>query len=160
MTADIKNYVSTCEACREFERGQVKETIMSPETPNRPWQRVAADLFELEGKTYLVTSDYYSDFFQLDHLRSPSSVCVIRKLKAHFARHGIPEQLVTDNGSQFTSRVFLKLAKDWDFEHLTSSPHHSQGNGKAESAVKEARKNPQKVQVQWIGCFCSLTRSP
>jgi len=52
MTADIKNYVSTCEACREFERGQVKETMMSPETPNRPWQRVAADLFELEGKTY------------------------------------------------------------------------------------------------------------
>ena len=37
MTADIKNYVSTCEACREYERGQVKETMMSPETPNRPW---------------------------------------------------------------------------------------------------------------------------
>ena len=139
MTADIKNFVSTCEACREFERAQVKETMMSPETPNRPWQRVAADLFELEEKAYLVTSDYYSDLFELDHLRSPSSVCVIRKLKAHFARHGIPEQLVTDNGSQFTSRDFLKFAKDWDFEHLTSSLHQSQGNGKAESAVKEAK---------------------
>ncbi|KAL9989578.1 hypothetical protein ACROYT_G004142 [Oculina patagonica] len=96
MTADIKNYVSTCEACREYERGQPKETMMSPETPNRPWQRVAADLFELEGKVYLVTSDYYSDFFELDHLRSPSSISVIRKLKAHFARHGIPEQLVRE----------------------------------------------------------------
>ena len=48
---------------------------MSPETPNRPWQRVAADLFELEGNTYLVISDYYSHFFELDHLRSPSLVC-------------------------------------------------------------------------------------
>ena len=38
MTADIKNYVSTCEACRKYERGQVKETKMSPETPNQPWQ--------------------------------------------------------------------------------------------------------------------------
>ena len=47
MTADIKNYVSTCEACRVYEQGQVKETMMSPETPNRPWQRVAADLFDL-----------------------------------------------------------------------------------------------------------------
>ena len=36
MTADIKNYVSTCEACREFERGQLKETMISPEMPNRP----------------------------------------------------------------------------------------------------------------------------
>ena len=94
MTADIENYVSTGEACREYERGQVKETMMSPEMPNHPWQQVAADLFEFEEKTFLVTSDYYSDFFELDHLRSPSSVCVIRKLKAH----GIPEQLVTDNG--------------------------------------------------------------
>ena len=34
MTADIKNYMSTCEACREYEQGQMKETIMSPETPN------------------------------------------------------------------------------------------------------------------------------
>ena len=91
MTADIKNYVTTCEACQEYERGQVKETMMFPETTNRPWQRVAADLFEFEEKTYLVTSDYYNDFLELDHLRSPSSVYVIRKLKAHFARHGIPE---------------------------------------------------------------------
>ena len=156
MTADIKNYVSTCEACREYERGQVKETMMSPETPSRPWQRVAADLFEFEGKTYLVTSDYYSDFFELDHLRSPSSVSVIRKLKAHFARHGIPEQLVTDNGSQFTSRDFLKFSRAWDFEHLTSSPHQSQGNGKAESAVKEAKKILRKCRVSGSHAFLAL----
>ena len=104
-------------------------------------------------KTYLVTSDYYSDFFELDHLRSPSSVCVIRKLKAHFARHGIPEQLVTDNGSQFTSRDFLKFSRDWDFEHLTSSPHHSQGNGKAESSVKEAKKILRKCRVSGSDAF-------
>ena len=154
MTADCD--VSTCEACREFEWPQVKETTMSPKTPNRPWQRVAADLFELERKTYLVTSDYYSDFFELDHFRSPSSVCVIRKLKAHFARQGIPEQLVTDNGSQFTSRDFLNYAKDWDFENLTSSPHHSQGNGKAESAVKEAKKILRKCKSSGSDAFLAL----
>ena len=120
MTADIKNYVSTCEACREYEQGQVKETMMSPETPNRPWQRVAADLFEFEGKTYLVTSDYYSDFFELDHLRSLSSVCVIRKLKARFARHGIPEQLVTDNGSMVNFFKYYKLQILVVFEKIYS----------------------------------------
>ena len=144
MTADIENYVSTCEASREYEQGQVKETIMSPETPNRPWQRVAADLFEFERRTYLVTSDYYSDFFELEHLRSPSSVCVIRKLK------------VTDNGAQFTSRDFLKFWRDWDFEHLTSSPHHSQGNGKAESAVKEAKKILRKCRASGSDAFLAF----
>ena len=60
---------------------------------------LAYELLELVRKTYLLTSDYYSDFFELDHLKSPLSVCVIRKLKAHFAHHGIPEQLVTYNDS-------------------------------------------------------------
>ena len=140
MTGDIKNYVSTCEACREYEKGQRKETLISHEARSRPWQFVAADLFELNGKSYLVTVDYFSDFFELDHLKSTSSVYVIKKLKGHFARHGIPEQLVTDNEPQFVSRDFLKFSKEWDFEHRTSSPYRSQSNGKAESAVKQAKK--------------------
>ena len=37
MTGDIKNHVSTCEACREYERSQTKETLRSHETPSRPW---------------------------------------------------------------------------------------------------------------------------
>jgi len=43
-----------------------KETLKSHQTPSRPWQYVADDLFELEGKSYLVTSDYFSDFFELE----------------------------------------------------------------------------------------------
>ena len=94
---------------REYEQGQRKETLISHEAPSRPWQFVAAGLFELNGKSYLVTVDYFSDFFELDHLRSTSSVYVIKKLKGHFARHGILEQLVTDNGPQFVSHNFLKF---------------------------------------------------
>ena len=60
----------------------------------------------------MVTSDYFSDFSELDHLRSTTSVFVIKKLKAHFARHGIPEQLVSDNGPQFVSRDFLKFSQE------------------------------------------------
>ena len=45
MTEEIKNYVSTCEACREYEQGQRKETLTSHERPSRPWEFVAADPF-------------------------------------------------------------------------------------------------------------------
>ena len=81
---------------------------------------------------------------------------VIRKLKAHFARYGIPGQLVTDNGPQFALRDFLKFAKEWDFEHPTSSPHHSQSNGKAESAVKEANKLLRKCKSSGSDSFLAL----
>ena len=108
--------------------------------------------------TFSMTTDYFSDFFELDldYLRSTSSVSVIRKLKAHFARYGIPEQLVTDNGPQFTSRDFLQFSKEWDFHHRTSSPRHSQSNGKAESAVKEAKKILMKCKKASSDAFLAL----
>ena len=97
-----------------------------------------------------------SDFFKLDHLRSTTSVSVIRKLKAHFARRSIPEQLVTDTEPQFASSDFLKFSSEWDFEHLTSSLCHSPSNGKAESAVKEAKKILLKCKKAGSDTFLAL----
>ena len=67
-----------------------------------------------------------------------------------------PRQLVTDNGPQFVSRDFLKFSKEWDFEHRTSSPHHSQSNGKAESAVKQAKKILLKCSKTGSDSFLAL----
>ncbi|CAB4008143.1 Transposon Ty3-G Gag-Pol poly [Paramuricea clavata] len=156
MSNDNKNHVSTCEACREYERSQPKETLCSHEVPNRPWQRVGIDLFELERKHYLITADYFSDFVELDHLKNISSVQVIRKIKSYFARHGIPEQVITDNGPQFVAHDFQIFTKEWDFEHITCSPYHSQANGKAESAVKEAKKILRKSKKAKSDAFLAV----
>ncbi|RXN08790.1 12-(S)-hydroxy-5,8,10,14-eicosatetraenoic acid receptor-like protein [Labeo rohita] len=53
---------------------------------------------------------------------------IVNKLKRHFSVHGIPQKLVTDNGTQFTSQIFRDFASSWDFCHITSSPEYSQGN--------------------------------
>ena len=49
-----------------------------------------------------------------------------------FARHGIPQELVTDNGPQYSSREFSKFAENFGFIHTTSSPKFPQSNGEAE----------------------------
>ena len=64
--------------------------------------------------------------------------------------------MVTDDGSQFTSGDFLKFGKEWDFENLTSSSHHSQGNGKADSAVKEAKKILRNCRASGSDAFLAL----
>jgi len=56
-----------------------------------------------------------------------------------FARYGIPEKVITDNGPQFRSQRYEDFAKQWEFDHVTTSPYHSQSNGKAEAAVKIAK---------------------
>ena len=48
--------------------------------------------------------------------------------------------MISDSGPQFTSDEFANFAKTWDFQHLTSSPGNSKANGKAESAVKKAKR--------------------
>ena len=40
---------------------------------------------------------------------------------------------------------YEELSRDWEFEHVTTSPYHSQSNGKAESAVKIAKHIIKKV---------------
>ncbi|KAK7096619.1 hypothetical protein V1264_005895 [Littorina saxatilis] len=60
-------------------------------------------------------------------------------MKNSFAHHGIPESVVSDNDTQFTSEEFRKCASDWNFQQQMSSPRFSQANGGAERAVDTAK---------------------
>ena len=88
------------------------------------------------SSSYLVTVDHYSDFIELDELDNTLSSTVIKHSKSHFARHGIPEVLLSDNGPQFVSTEFAAFCDLYGITHITSSPYWPRGNGKAESAVK------------------------
>ncbi|KAI3356713.1 hypothetical protein L3Q82_003311 [Scortum barcoo] len=75
-------------------------------------------------------------YFEVAKLTSTSSEGVIEHFKSIFARHGIPDVVCSDNGPQFASEPFRKFAHDWNFSHVTSSPHFPQSNGEAERAIR------------------------
>eukprot|EP00731_Ephydatia_muelleri_P030059 Em0021g582a len=75
-------------------------------------------------------------FIEIAHLDHTTTEEVIVRIKAIFARHGIPEELISDNRPQFSSHLFLKFSQEYGFDHITSSPLFSQSNGEAERAVK------------------------
>ena len=88
---------------------------------------------------YVITVDYYSNFFEVDCVKDTISSTVIHKRKSAFARRGIPGIVVSDNGPQFASAEFAKFAREWEFTHVTSSPRYPQSNGKVENAVKTCK---------------------
>ncbi|XP_053389324.1 uncharacterized protein LOC128552315 [Mercenaria mercenaria] len=86
-----------------------------------------------------VDNDYFSNFFEIDRLYETTSKEIVAKLKQHFARHGIPERVISDNASVYKSEKFKSFSRKWDFTHVTSSARYPRSNGKAENAVKTAK---------------------
>ena len=74
--------------------------------PELPRQRVGMDLFEWRRIMYLIIIDYYSWLIEVAKLDRATAIQVVTHCKSVFARHGIPEEVVSDNGSQFDSNAF------------------------------------------------------
>ena len=140
MQAAIKEKCLSCGLCARYVCERPQEPMKSHTIPIRPWSKISADLFQLDGNNYLVMVDHYSDHIELDSLSGNTSAnTVIKAMKRQFARHGIPDELVTDNGPQFESHEYSRFAREYGFTIVKSSPYYSRGNGKAESAVKIAK---------------------
>ena len=99
MNKDIKNCIAKCVVCNNQPMEQTKEPMICHEIPTSLWEKIAVDLFELSGRDYMITVDYFSSSFEIDSLTTKTVDEVIGKLKAQLARHGIPDQLVSDSKS-------------------------------------------------------------
>lgn len=139
MTSDIQEMVDACRICQKHQRDNVKQTIISKEIPSLPFERVATDLFHFKGNDYILIVDSYSSFFDFKKLKDLSSRSAVAKLKEWFAVHGIPRVLESDNGPQYASEEFKVFAREWNFDHSTSSPCFPRANGLAERYVQTAK---------------------
>ena len=79
--------------------------------------------------------DYYCRWIEIAQLHTMTSKEIISHMKSIFARFGIPEKVISDNASYYTSDEFRLFSIDYGFTPTTSSPVHSAGNG-ADRAVQ------------------------
>lgn len=140
LSQDLSVFIERCSFCQVYRRKNKSEPMKCSVLPERPWMKLGIDLFELEGRTYLVVVDYFSRWIEVKFLKRTDSETTIFKLNEIFACFGIPECLISDGGPQFSSKLFMMFSKDYDFVHKISDPHYPQGNGCAERAVKVAKR--------------------
>lgn len=149
LSQQLNELVLNCRTCCK-ERQNYREPLMPSDYPDRPWQRLGADLFSLRGESYLLVVDYASRYVEIARLTPSRSADVIIHLKSIFARHGIPEMLVTDNGPQFSGTAFAAFAMSYGFRHITSSPRFPQSNGEAERAVQTIKELLRKAADPYL----------
>lgn len=155
MAPDLQMTAETCQACQMTKPKNQRETIRMHDVPVRPFEKVGTDICYHKGRPYLIVVDYMSDYIDVEKLEDERAATVIEGCKVIFARHGVPLWVHSDNATYYTSYEFQKFSEDWKFRHTTSSPTHSQSNGKAESAVKiikrllKTSKEPWMALLEW-----------
>ena len=93
---DMKSMIDNCRVCREFVR-QRAEPLITTQFPELLWQKLGMDLFVYNKSTYLLVVDYYSHYIGIVKLTKLNAAEVIIHCKSIFARHGIPEEVVSDH---------------------------------------------------------------
>ena len=79
-------------------------------------------------------------------MKSTTSTATIEKLRKIFAIHGLPDTIVSDNGSNFTSNEFEEFMKKNSIKHIKVAPYHPASNGQAERAVRAFTEGFKKMK--------------
>ena len=150
----IEEITRSCEGCLLMKRNPKLTPVHPWEFPEGPWQRVQIKFAgPFEGRMFLVAVDAYSKWPEVMIMERTTTTQTIDHLRNLFARWGIPQQVVSDNGPQFVSEEFTRFIKANNIKHTKSSPYHLATNGLAEhfiqtfkQALKTSRKGKRSLE--------------
>ena len=151
LTADLNALISACAACQKYQSRQPAETLHNELPTTQPWTCLATDLFEFQGKTYLIVVDRYSKFIIVRRIMDHSKEQTVSLFSQIFAEHGIPDEIRSDRGSNFTSSYFISFCHQLDIKLSFSSAYHHSGNPaeRAVRIIKNIMKKCNETKTNW-----------
>ena len=141
MDSDIETHCKSCTTCQEIAPSHVQEPLIPSEAPEYPFQKVVADLFEIDGHHYLAYADRLTGFPELAHFPTTTkSSVIIDSLREFFNRWGAAEEISLDGGPNLNSKELRNWLTSWSVCYRLSSAYYPQSNGRAEAAVKSLKR--------------------
>ena len=110
INKDIEKMIRSCKTCQQLLPSKSAEPPLPHSVPTGPWQKVGSDLFQYNSKHYLIIADYYSLFPEVYILNHTKAKDIVEITKNVFARHGVPDEVVTDNGPQYKNWIYKQFA--------------------------------------------------
>ena len=136
----IEELARSCTECLAVKNSPPVAPLHPWSWPTRVFQRIHIDYAgPFQGSMFFIVVDAYSKWPEVFLMQS-STVCkTIELLRDLFARYGLPELVVSDNGSQFTSEEFSVFMQMNGVKHVRSAPYHPSTNGLAERIVQSLK---------------------
>ena len=164
VAKDVKELCASCPICQKDGPAVTTKAPLHPlPVMKEPFARVAMDVFgplsrtKTGNKYILVLMDYSTKWPEAFALRNVTTETVVNCLVEVTARIGVPEKLLSDNGSNFISKVMQQYCKVTGIKQIRTYPYHPQTDGMVErfnSTLKRLlRKLTQDPKVEWDRCL-------
>jgi len=155
LSQDCQRYIKGCDVCQRMNKSKPPPNKMQlREVVSIPFERVAIDLVgpfptATGGFRFRLTCiDLATKWPEAIPLKTTTSKVIINQLTNIFCRCGFPTAIVSDNGPQFTGKLFQKWLTEKGIEHVKASPYHPQGNGIVERLHRTLNSMIGKITVK------------
>ena len=139
ITTDITRIRNECKDCHRIAKSNAMEPPCFTEPPEYPFQQICCDYFQHGSQNYLVIVERYSNW-PIVFQQSGKAEALLKRLREVFITFGVPEELASDGGPQFTAAVTQEFLKSWCVHHRLASVANPHSNNRAEVAVKTVKR--------------------
>ena len=141
LDKQLEECARNCHECQSVKNSPAVAPLHPWLWPTKPWKRVHIDFAgPFQNRMYLIVIDAHSKWPEVIEMSTTTSQKTITELQRLFSMYGIPTQLVSDNGPQFTSEEFASFMKRNGIKHIRCAPYHPSSNGTAERFVQTFKK--------------------
>jgi len=137
----LEQQARECGACQANKNSPARAPLHSWAWPSALWERIHVDYMgPIFGKMLLIVIDAHSKWLEVCVMGSTTAPKTIVTLCDMFARYGLPRQVVSDNGPQFSAIEFENFLSTNGIKHIPISPYHPSSSGAAERAVQMVKR--------------------
>ena len=121
ITSSIEKAREGCRTCHRNAPSQPKLPPVEPKIPSVPFQMICSDYFKLGGHSYLVIVDRLSGWCEVVQVKAQSGSSgakgLCQALRQIFATFGVPEEISSDGGPEFTAGESKDFYQRWGIRH-------------------------------------------
>lgn len=146
LDEDIEDLIRACQLCQQSRHNPPKSIPLPWERTKQPWSRLHIDFAgPFQNKIFMIVVDSYSKWLEVVLVSSTDSAAAIQALRTMFSTHGLPDMIVSDNGTAFTSSQFKSFMETNGIRHILVAPYHPSSNGQAERMVQTTKDSLKRI---------------